>query len=238
MRSATSLPFRAYSVSITALAVMVVFTDAVNTVRAQVPYFNNFNAGTPGPEWSNTTTTTATLGERFLGRFGAGTVSLNLGVLPAGNYTLEFDFYALVTLDGNGQSGFGVPDNFRFSANTTTLFYTNFANWLGANTQAYPNQLAPFGPGGSFAPGTGAVATSTLYPPLTGNPNITFVDSTYHFALPFAHAGGNLTLNFLSGQNQSIDDEGWGLDNVSVVPAPSAAAILGLGGLFASRRRR
>lgn len=195
-------------------------------------YSNDFNAGTPGPEWSNTTTTVAPLGQRYLGQFGNGTVSLNLGSLPAGLYTLDFDFYAIQSQDGNGPAG-GGPDNFQFLANGTNLFFTNFDNF-GASGQAYPNQLAPFGPGGSNTPGTGATATDTLGYTFGGS---RFGDATYHFSLAYSHAGGNLAFDFVSFQGQGVGDEGWGIDNVLVVPSPaSAAAMLVLAGV--ARRRR
>jgi MYXO-CTERM domain-containing protein len=201
---------------------------------AQVPYAANFNTGAAaGPEWSFTTIDTTPSGQRYLGQLGAGTVTLNLGVQPAGSYTLAFDFYAIQSLDGNGPAG-GGPDNFQFTANGTNLFLTNFDNFASSG-QAYPQQLAPFGPGGANPAGTGAIATNSLGYSFGG---ALFADATYAFSLTYAHTGGNLSFGFTSFQNQPIGDEGWGLDNVSVVPAPTSAAALGLLLAAGIRRRR
>lgn len=203
---------------------------------AQVPYANNFTTGTPGPEWSTTQTEVSPNGERFLGQFNPGTVTLNLGNQPAGTYTLSFDFYAIQSLDGNGPAG-GGTDNFQFAYDGgINLFTTNFDNYGGGgNTQAYPNQVAPFGPGGAFAAGTGAVATNSLGYTFGG---AAFGDSTYHFSFSVAHAAGPLSFAFIGMENQPVGDEGWGIDNVSVVPAPAGVGLLGLAGLGAAGRRR
>lgn len=241
--------YRPFAANFTSSFRPAIFVAAAATIvatgtkaMAQVPYFNDFNAGTPGPEWSNPTTETSPSGERFLGQFGAGTVTLNLGVQPAATYTLAFDFYALHTLDGNGFSPEAPgPDNFQFTYDgSVNLFSTNFDLWGHGNTQAYPNQIAPFGPGGMFPAGTGAVAIESLGYKYGEPPTGPLLDdSTYHFAFNLTHAGGPLTFQFISRQDQVVGDEGWGIDNVSVaVPAPVSAALFSLGALLAARRRR
>jgi MYXO-CTERM domain-containing protein len=53
---------------------------------------------------------------------------------------------------------------------------------------------------------------------------------------PFA--GQTVRVEFLCHQDGFGDDTALFVDNVSLVPAPGAAALLGLGGLVARRRRR
>jgi hypothetical protein len=194
-------------------------------------YSANFNTGTSaGPEWSSTTIDTTPSGERYLGQFGSGGITLSLGSQPAGAYTLTFDFYAIQSLDGNGPAG-GGADNFEFTANNAfSLFSTNFDNF-GSSGQAYPNAVG----GPSNAPGTGAFATNTLGFAFGG---AQFADAIYRLSFVFNHPGGNLFFGFNSQQGQGVGDEGWGLDNVTVVPAPGAACALGALALAGLRRRR
>jgi hypothetical protein len=176
-------------------------------------YSNNFSVSA-GAEWSNTTTTTAN-GEDFLADdpqgSGAGTNTLTLLSLPAHNSVMvSFDLYVIESWDGNGQEGGGI-DNWQLKADGNNVLFTNFANYTGNNTQAYPNQVSPYGPGGAFAPRTGAFASDHLgYG--TGN----FGDATYRFSFTFSHSADNIVLDFISLQNQAPGDEGWGLDNVVV----------------------
>ncbi|MFG0305534.1 MAG: hypothetical protein ACF8Q5_04900 [Phycisphaerales bacterium JB040] len=49
---------------------------------------------------------------------------------------------------------------------------------------------------------------------------------------------GNLQIGFSAPATQTSGDIAVDLDNVSIVPTPATAALLGLGGLVATRRRR
>jgi len=49
---------------------------------------------------------------------------------------------------------------------------------------------------------------------------------------------GNLQIGFGAPASQTSGDIGVDLDNVSIVPTPASVAVLGLGGLVATRRRR
>jgi len=51
-----------------------------------------------------------------------------------------------------------------------------------------------------------------------------------------AGTGSELAIRFTASSNGG--SEAFGFDNLAVVPSPGAAALLGLGGLFAARRRR
>ena len=187
---------------------------------AREVYSNNFSVSA-GPEWSDTSTATAN-GEDFLADdhhgSGAGTKTLTLSSLPAHNsVTVSFDLYIIESWDGNGQQGGGV-DNWQLEADGNNVLFTNFANFTGANTQAYPNQVSPYGPGGAFAPRTGAFANGHL-----GYGTGDFGDATYRFSFTFPHSASNIVLDFTSLQNQTPGDEGWGLDNV--VMCTNSAAI-------------
>jgi len=108
--------------------------------------------------------------------------------------------------------------------------FTNFSNYVASTeTQAYPNQLPPFGAGGSFAPQTGAVEVGHL-----GFTNCTdggFCDATYRLSFTFAHTASNVTLIFTGFQDEPASNEGWGLDNVNVsvnsVPIPATVWLFG-----------
>lgn len=214
----------------------------VRTASADVVYATNFSAPV-GAEWSNTSRATSN-GETFLGSsangFGAGTVTLTLsGLAPHDSVTLDFDLYIIQSWDGNGPNG-GGADNYRLEGDGSTVLFTNFANFDAGNTQAYPNQLPPNGPGGAFAPKTGAFELDHL-----GFGTGDFGDTTYRFSFTFAHTASSLVLAFTSLQNQAPGDEGWGLDNVTVqispVPEPTSLALIALGGAglaFVARRRR
>ena len=228
-----------------AFAPLLLTFGVLSQAQAAQVYFNNFSTGA-GPEWTNPTTTTSN-GEAFLGQsangFGAGTDTLTLtGLAPHTSVTLDYDLYIIQSWDGNGPAG-GGPDNWQTTAGGVNLLFTNFANFTGfGNTQAYTNQLPPFGPGGTFAPRTGASAAGHL-----GFGTGDFGDATYHFSHTFSNAASSLAFAFTSFQNQAPGDEGWGLDNVRVtingtpaaVPEPASLALLlaGMVGLGLTRRR-
>nr|VFJ65841.1 MAG: hypothetical protein BECKDK2373C_GA0170839_11365 [Candidatus Kentron sp. DK] len=178
-------------------------------------YSNDFSAGA-GAEWTNPTISTAN-GESFLAAAsygsGNGTNSLRLSGLPEHTkVTVAFDLYIIQSWDGNG----GGADNWQLTVGETGaeqpffLLFTNFTNNT-ATTQAYPNQLPPYGDGGSFAPRTGAFENGHLDFG-TGS----WGDATYRFSFTFDHSASDIFLNFTGLQNQAASDEGWGLDNVKV----------------------
>ncbi len=199
-------------------------------------YSNDFSTDSAG--FSASARTTAN-GETFLGRFSNGILTLSLADLAAhDSLTLDFDLYIIQSWDGNGPEG-GSADYFRVEIDGVEVMYTNFAQYAGRNTQAYPNNGGALGDGGTFAPRTGAYAQNHLgYG--TGN----FGDSTYRISLTLDHVAPDATLRFTSLQNQGLSDESWGLDNVSVtvtpVPEPEAWALLcgGLGVIGAAVQRR
>ena len=199
-----------------------------------VIYSNNFTNGA-GSEWSNASTVIKN-GETFLGGtgyygFGNGKDILTLTGLSAHtSVTVTFDLYIIGSWDGNGQNG-GSADCWQLLANGTSLLYTNFANYEYGNTQAYPNQAGIYGSSGAYAPRTGASENNHL-----GYGNSSWGDATYHFSFTIDDTDSTLIFDFISLQNQSANDEGWGLDNVTVsiaspsaVPVPSSFLLMGSG---------
>jgi hypothetical protein len=193
--------------------------------QSQVVYRNDFEGASPGAEWSNTLTSVSPRGaRRFLGQFGNGTVNLNLANLPAHrSVTVTFDLMIIRTWDGNmAVNRFGLavgPDVWRLThSGGAVLLNTTFSNWEPAATpdnvpQAYPGTF----PGGIFTARTGAVENNVLgYEDPGGGYPGRVQDSIYRLTYTFDHTANSLALGFTSLQNQTVDDEGWGLDNVQV----------------------
>lgn len=208
-------------------------------VDAAMIYFNDFE-GVVGAEWSNTATDVTPIGaRRFLGQFGAQSVSLTLGGLPAHTeVALELDLFTILTWDGTGEVLGHGPDIWTLSVGgAPTLLNTTFALHPD-QVQNYPDPV-----GGATHPlATGAVEHNTLgyvYPVLE-DPE----DAVYHLSFTFPHSDSSLVLNFTGTGLQPIADESWGLDNVRVsideqqVPEPGAVWLLAAGMLAAYRRRK
>ena len=216
--------------------------------RAQVVYTNPGNA-TTGFASSNLTLGTRTnAGEAWIGTFGtnygfgAGTTTLTLDGLAAHSaVTISFDLYINGSMDGNDTPS-GSPDPWSLvqsGTTTSTLISTNFANPLANHTQAFggSNGSGGYLTSGTFLPRTGASATNHL-----GFGTGDYGDTTYSLSFTFASTSSTQAFSFVSGQNQGSDDEGWGLDNITVritpVPEPAAFATLALGVLPFLRRRK
>jgi hypothetical protein len=206
-------------------------------------YSNDFESkpGTPYPEWVSSPIVytargfwgkTGTLpppkisnaespkgGRRFLGEFGGPrvdrgahtmvqqTIQLGLKDLPPHKaVTVEFDLLVLKSWDGNSPS-YG-RDRFRLRADRgpfllDTSFSNNPKTEREGTFQDYPKK--------GSAPHTGAVSGGTLGYTFFG-------DSIYHFAFTFPHDAKTLALDFSSDlfEGKGIEDESWGLDNVTV----------------------
>ncbi|VAX36469.1 hypothetical protein MNBD_PLANCTO03-2028 [hydrothermal vent metagenome] len=135
-------------------------------------------------------------------------------------YTLEFDFYAIDSWDGNNTS-YG-PDTFEVLRNSEILFSETFANTHMGQSFRRPD-IGPEALG--FSP---AWADSV------------YRDITVSFEIP--EGDETFTLSFRGLGLQSMIDESWGIDNVqvsySVVPAPATLSAGGLLLLLSTRRRR
>ena len=187
-------------------------------------YRNDFE-GSVGPEWSHTTTSTTPSGaRRFLGEFGNDTVSLNFTGLPAHNQvSLSFELFLIRSWDGNASrnaAGTVVgPDAWELTvAGGTTLLRTTFGNHDFIpilNRQAYPHAY----PDGEHPARTGASENNTLgyafdfvEEGLGSRP----LDSVYRLTFTFDHTATSLGFDFTAFGLQSLSDESWGLDNVTV----------------------
>ncbi len=124
------------------------------------------------------------------------------------------------------------------SSRPQTQLHTTFAivdthPAASAARQAYPDRH----PGGSHLPETGAAEVDTLGYLFFGSQT----DAVYHLAFTFPHADPALQLQFSGIGLERLNDESWGIDNVSVslagVPEPTVAVSLLIGfGLLAGRR--
>jgi hypothetical protein len=161
----------------------------------------------------------------------ASTVLTLNSVAPYSSITLSFDLYALDSLDGDSTS-YG-PDTFGVLANgTTTLLNATFSNYDGsAWWQAAPTQSYPV----AGSPGqTGAYATNTL-----GYNFANSTDASYDFSFTILNTADIVTFEFfflsLIQDAGYLEDEKFGLDNVSVtgelaaVPLPGALVLLAIG---------
>lgn len=204
-------------------------------------YTNDFE-GAIGGEWSHTQTSVTPLGSRrFLGDFLNDQVQLSLaGLSPHGSVTVAFQLFILNSWDGNSPSaGDPLPDVWDLSiVGGPTLLHTTFAivdtnPAASAARQAYPDSH----PGGSHLPETGAAEVDTLGYLFFGSQT----DAVYDLTFTFPHADPALLLQFSGIGLERLNDESWGIDNVSVslagVPEPTVAVSLLIGfGLLAGRR--
>lgn len=172
-------------------------------------YFTDFTdfANGAGGEWSNSQTTTAPSGEEHLGMFSSASTTLTLGNVPTHTEAIvEFDFYAIRTLDGS-DTQFG-PDIIEFSIDGKLIKKTTFSNvYSPALPQAYPGDY----PAARNAAGTGAVSLGSLgYEQTAGQ----YTDAVYHIKFTEPHTAG--TIRFTVAGSNMDQWEGWGLDNVRV----------------------
>lgn len=169
---------------------------------ASVPYFADFES-VAGQEWSLPLFDASTPWPftRFCGRFGNDWQTLTLSNLVAGeSYTLGFDFYAVDSWEGASGSGAG-PDFFGVSLDGRQIFRETFSNSSPTN-QSY-------------------LGRSDEGPANFGF-NASYADSIYrNIALPFVASNSTIQISFYGQSLESLSDESWGLDNVSVRPSSS-----------------
>ena len=188
-------------------------------------YTSNFSEDA-GALWSNSTRSTSPSGEIFLGEFGNGGTSLILEELPDhSRVSVSFDLYILRSWDGNqvelpddfdpyqpiveGQAATRIgPDIFQVRSGDTILLDATFSNWAQF-TQNYPSLDSPAQ--------SGAVAVNTLGYIYRDWQK----DATYRIHLSFDHSNPMLVLDFVALGLQALEDESWGIDNVSVIVSKS-----------------
>lgn len=185
---------------------------------ATLIYSENFESGVAslGP-WNMNVLATSTGSTRtsFLGRLGNEELSLSV---PAGksSVTITFDLYIIGSWDGIGLQGFG-SDRWQIEVSKNggareNVFHTSFSNQATKN-QNFPRQID----GGSSPNDRGAVATNTLgYPKGAGKYDVG--DAVYHLTYTVSNPGAGPLVFYLHTTTplQSLNDESWGLDNVSV----------------------
>lgn len=234
------------------------------TQAGEILYETDFESGPLGTEWSsNSTLASEGIFTRFNGRYTNNSTILTLGAVPhddgdcgggdgggggsgggshggssggadggAGGgrcgsvvYTTEFDLHIIDSWDGDYES-YG-PDRFEVRLGSSasapeTLFSETFAT--GHPWQSY---RAP--DIGNAHLGFSAAWQDAIYR-----------DVSVSFELP-ADAE-TFSLTFIGVGLQSLGDESWGIDNVSVnysvVPAPASLSACGLVLLFGSHRRK
>ncbi len=222
--------------AIVAMCAMSILNGANAGVIASFDFEDGNTTG-----WSTSSITTAPLGERFLGQFTNTTATYNLSGLDVyDSLSVTFDFYAILTWDGNGRGEFNQygPDTFSFSLNGETLLSETFCS------------SAPgCGPGQEYEPSytDEPFAENSLGYTYTRD-GVTFgLDATYRLTFETQTYSPDLALSFTGSNLQSASDENWGLDNViiqtsvaSEVPEPTTTALLALGlfGVGAVARRR
>lgn len=151
----------------------------------------------------------------YLGRLLNEEVSLSI---PAGmtSVTVSFDLYIIGTWDGAGQQGFGGDwwqlEVSRNGGARENVFHTSFSN-QATKPQHFPKQID----GGTSPNGRGAYLLNALgYPKATGKFDVG--DAIYRLKYTISNpTAGPLVLHFhTTTPLQDINDESWGLDNVSV----------------------
>jgi len=173
-------------------------------------YFNDFNDSV-GDEWNvSSLYTTPDGSESYLGRFNSQEVVMNLDSIESGQYIVNFEFWALITWDGFGNSGNGMfgPDIFEFSINSQSFLNETFSNSYNRN-QSYPN-------GGSNPYCTGAELFNPYGHTDTNNTEDGFL-CVYQMNFDYDHSGGDINLLFNANLTEGLYDESWGIDKVEVI---------------------
>jgi hypothetical protein len=154
--------------------------------------------------------------------------TITLTNLPAHDtISLRFLFAAIDSWDGVG--GAPGPDTFNVRIDGTIVFSGVFGQQSGSDSNTLVN-------GPVFALGTAG------FGPYNDRAFAIGANEPSFNAIP--HTASTLTIDFFAtgGGWQGGDDESFGIDNLEVeafrVPTPSAAALLGIGGLIATRRKR
>lgn len=206
--------------------------------RADVSYFNDFS-GPVGSEWSTQLAETSPNGaHRFLGQFSNDLVSLTLPDVTAGSQvSLSFDFLAIRTWDGNAGVNVPGPDVFTTAVRGGPILVSSTFSVGDPESRQRMSFPSPSGIG-THASRTGAIGNNELGYTFRG----VELDAIWRMSFTFTAPTNGIVIDFGAIGLQSLDDESWGLDNVSVststVPSPGALALLGTGTVLVTRRRR
>ena len=172
---------------------------------ATTPYFTSFENGI-GAEWGVAqVVSTYSAFTKFTGRFDNDPQTLRLkGLTPGKAYTLGFDFYAIDSWDGTSS-----PDQFLVNINGNQAFLETFSNYNG-DPPSSPQSFASQPDGGRVNYGFSG-----------------YVDAIYrNVEIAFTPTGSTAVITFQGRNLQNVDDESWGLDNVSVRLSPASAQTI------------
>lgn len=216
------------------LIVLCLCCLTVSIAFADVIYSNDFESGV-GNEWSSTAIEQAPFGQRFLGDWSNASINLSLDNIPSHTeITLELDLYIIYSMDGNNGDlwTLSIQDGPILLSST----FTNPLRQGGGPSQSYPNNYPSSNPAQSGADAINSLGYNTVS---NGYINPVFGDSTYHLIYTFAHTSDDIVINFQGSGMQQIQDESWGIDNVSVeaIPEPITSLLI-LGALPLMRRRK
>jgi hypothetical protein len=188
----------------------------VETYRAATPIYHNDFSASLGNEWSVTKRETSPTGVQFLGRFGVELAQLSLSGLPTHtSLTLTFKLYIIHSWDGNGGN-----DQWKCSVlNGPTLLMASFCNT--GSSQSYPLDASICGGGGCYncasKAGASAVDSLDFAGPYSGTG-----DAIYDIAVTFPHSASSIIIEFQGlMNNEGIENESWGIDDVYLWKGPS-----------------
>ena len=173
---------------------LVVTRNAYFGNVGSIVYSTDFESGA-GPEWSTRITDNSVPGTftRFLGRFSNQYAVLTLPTVPGWHYVMNFDLDVIDSWDGSNTNG--GPDYLNVTVDGQQVFHETFSNF-DQNAQTYP-----------YSPDAGRA-----YYGWGGWP-----DSIYRrVAASFTATGTTSQIEFADGGLEGLDNESWGIDNVTV----------------------
>ncbi|MEM6883401.1 MAG: redoxin domain-containing protein [Verrucomicrobiota bacterium] len=173
------------------------------------------------PAWSKQNISITEDGDRrYLGPFGFEEVVLDLeNLAPHRQITVEFDLYLFRSWNGNNTRE-GMDIFTVMLGDGRILHRTNFSQRFSKQTQAFPG----FYPLHRMPSRTGAMESNTLGSSFKGKPS----SSVYRLTRTFPHDAKDLQLIIQGSSDDDIDNEAWGIDNVSIRlhdKPPSSLAI-------------
>jgi hypothetical protein len=189
----------------------------------------DFEDGTVSSVWSGSTleVDTAPSGQKFLGRADGlnlglhlDEVLLTLSDLPVnGSALVEFDFYALTSLDGTEPFRLRAGNNPNTGGDTYMLLTSfSLSRYAPAvERMPFPDRIQSYPwPNSPALTGSRAKQTQGYVPP---NDSV-YGDAIFPVKANASYQGNALYLYFTMFDLQAISDESWGLDNVKVTVCP------------------